>query len=128
MDTCLRIAEEIYKKIENRNGFLGNNSKDMSLFLIEFKREIRNTDIKCKYEFNSLKELIEQIEKHNSKTLDLSLIPSRHQKDEFILWLAVIFESLTDKIVVDSFQEKPTLEPKSLLLDNSEATTTYLRI
>jgi len=87
MDTCLRIAEEIYKKIENRNGFLGNNSKDMSLFLIEFKREIRNTDIKCKYEFNSLKELIEQIEKHNSKTLDLSLIPSRHQKDEFILWL-----------------------------------------
>lgn len=100
----------------------------MSLFLIEFKREIRNTDIKCKYEFNSLKELIEQIEKHNGKTLDLSLIPSRHQKDEFILWLAVIFESLTDKIVVDSFQEKPTLEPKSLLLDNSEATTTYLRI
>ncbi len=127
MDECLRIAEAIYDKIHSRNGFQGDSVKDLNIFIMELKREIRDSNIKFKYEFNNMKELIEQIEKNNGKKIDLTLMPSRKLKGEFILWLAVIYSNITDKVIVETIQKKMVVAPKPKPENNGESITAYLK-
>lgn len=127
MDECLRIAEVVYDKIHSRNGFQGDSVKDLNIFLMELKREIRDSNIKFKYEFNNMKELIEQIEKNNGRKIDLSLMPSRQLKDEFILWLAVVYSNITDKVISETVQKKTVAPPKPKPENNGESITAYLK-
>lgn len=126
MKECTKIAELIYKRVRDKKSFVLDKSKGLDLLLAELKKVIGKTKLKLKYEFNNINDLIEQINLKGGKELDLTLAPNRYQDKEFILWLAVIIENITDEITLDQRREKPNLPIKPQVQDNGEAIQAYL--
>lgn len=126
MKECTKIAELIYKRVRDKKSFVLDKSKGLDLLLAELKKVIGKTKLKLKYDFNNINDLIEQINLKGGKELDLTLAPNRYQDKEFILWLAVIIENITDEITLDQRREKPNLPIKHQVQDNGEAIQAYL--
>lgn len=124
MKECIQIAETVYDRVYKKNGFQGDSYNDIDILLIEIKKEIKDSGIGFKYNFNNFDELCKEINKNKGKMIDMSLMPNRNVKDEFVLWLATVFATITDKVIVEIPKVSP-LSPK--LENNGEAISAYLR-
>ncbi|TCB67407.1 hypothetical protein E0H88_12835 [Acinetobacter sp. ANC 4216] len=125
MNGYAEIAELIYTRVRRRNGFVLDNLKDLDLLLSELKRIIIKTNLKFRYEFNNIEDLLEQISLSNRRKLDLTIIPNRFEDKEFILWFAVIIENITEIIIYDPPRGKfkrPIMSEE----DNGEDIQAYL--
>ena len=101
MNGYSEIAELIYKRVRSREDFVLDNLKDLDLLLNELKTIISKTNLKLKYEFNNTEELFEKVSLNKGGKLDLTIIPNKFEDNEFILWLAVIIENITERILSD---------------------------
>ena len=125
MNDCTKIAELIYRRFRNKKGFILEDTKDLDLILMELKKVISKTKLRLKYKFHNSNELIEQINLKGGKKLDLTLMPNRYDDTEFILWLVVVIENITDKIIIKPKRKKPkSIKPEGK--DNGEAIQAYL--
>ncbi|EXC22319.1 hypothetical protein J520_3211, partial [Acinetobacter sp. 869535] len=52
MKECIQIAETVYDRVYKKNGFQGDSYKDIDILLIEIKKEIKDSGIGFKYNFN----------------------------------------------------------------------------
>lgn len=126
MNGYSEIAELIYKRVRSRDDFVLDNLKDLDLLLNELKTIISKTNLKLKYEFNNTEELFEKVSLNKGGKLDLTIIPNKFEDNEFILWLAVIIENLTERITSDPHRGKlkRPIIPKEQ--DNGEDIQGYL--
>ncbi|WP_017401031.1 hypothetical protein [Acinetobacter radioresistens] len=124
MKEYIQIAETVYDRVHKRNGFQGDSYKDIDILLIEIKKEIKGSGIRFKYNFNDFDELCKEIDKKNGKRIDMSLMPSRRVRDEFVLWLAAMFATIIDKVSIEAAR---TPAPRPKLENNGEAITAHLK-
>jgi len=116
-------------RLERKLEFLKSRSVDGIVVFhveenLEILQKIKDSGIGFKYNFNNFDELCKEINKNKGKMIDMSLMPNRNVKDEFVLWLATVFATITDKVIVEIPKVSP-LSPK--LENNGEAISAYLR-
>ena len=122
----IEIAELIYNRVLDQYGFSSDSSKDLNLLLMELKNMIGKTHFQLKHDFTNIDDLNQQLKLSGGKSVDLILAPNRYQDKEFILWLAVILENITDHNTLNQRDKKIYLPIKSLGKDNGEAILAYL--
>lgn len=95
MPQYLKIAENIYSKIEVEGKFSTDPQELLNSIFRKLRKELIDTDLKLQCQFieieDSFKDCIDR-----KINLDLSLIPHHRHKDEFVLWLASFIENVTE--------------------------------
>lgn len=128
MDESLRIAEEIYCKVRDEQGFSSDYFEDLNNLIFQIKEALRDTKLKLKYEFKDLDDLIDQVSEGSGKRVDLSLMPDRNTNQEFILWFARVIDAITDVIEPMVPQTQGDSKPiKHEPIDNGEDLMVYLK-
>ncbi|RSN77046.1 hypothetical protein [Acinetobacter haemolyticus] len=84
MHSFLKIAENIYEKIEKELGFTENPIEDLNNLMIALRSEVKGSNFKMLYNYINFDDLLMKSE---GLTLDISLIPKSKNKSEYILWL-----------------------------------------
>lgn len=85
MHSFLKIAENIYEKIENELGFTENPIEDLNNLMIALRSEVKGSNFKLLYNYINFEDLLMKSEE---LTIDISLIPKSKNKSEYILWLS----------------------------------------
>lgn len=107
MDQYVSIAEELYCKVRDTQGFTSDYFEDLNRLIGEFKKKGHNNGLLLKYNFKDFDDLIDQISINKGKKIDLSLMPTRETHQEFILWFAGVLALITDEI-------KPEPHPENI--------------
>ncbi|GAA5585020.1 hypothetical protein Acal01_00151 [Acinetobacter calcoaceticus] len=95
MPQYLIIAENVYKKIEDKNLFSENSAETLNHLVGVIRKEIKGTKFKLKYNFIDFDECLTKPLEECAIKLDMSLMPNHKNKDEYILWLAGFIERIT---------------------------------
>ncbi|MDP7846675.1 hypothetical protein QWI81_16910 [Acinetobacter pittii] len=96
MPQYLIIAENVYKKIEDKNLFSESSAENLNQLVGVIRNEIKGTKFKLKYNFIDFEECLTKPLEECAIKLDMSLMPKYKNKDEYILWLAGFIERITD--------------------------------
>ncbi|NAS10116.1 hypothetical protein [Acinetobacter haemolyticus] len=104
MHSFLKIAENIYEKIENELGFTENPIEDLNNLMIALRSEVKGSNFKLLYNYINFEDLLMKSEE---LTIDISLIPKSKNKSEYILWLSGFIAKLL--VVIKNNQSE---EPK----------------
>lgn len=131
MPQYLKMAENIYSKIEVESKFSTDPQELLDSIFRKLRKELIDTDLKLQCQFieieDSFKDCVDR-----KINLDLSLIPHHRHKDEFILWLASLIENVTEggvKRKPRQFDDLPSdiifeIEVRKLLSNLSKSKTT----
>ncbi|MDS7935954.1 hypothetical protein RMB03_15920 [Acinetobacter sp. V91_7] len=95
MPQYLIIAENVYKKIEDKNLFSESSAETLNHLVGVIRKEIKGTKFKLKYNFIDFDECLTKPLEDCAIKLDVSLMPNHKNKDEYILWLAGFIERIT---------------------------------
>lgn len=95
MPQILRIAEKIYKKLNENKEFSNDPIENLNKLIVEIRQEIKGTKLKLLYNFIDFEECLNKPNHDCKVKLDISLIPSIKNEGEFILWLAGFIEKIT---------------------------------
>lgn len=95
MPQYLIIAENVYKKIEDKNLFSESLAENLNQLVGVIRNEIKGTKFKLKYNFIDFEECLTRPLEECAIKLDMSLMPNYKNKDEYILWLAGFIERIT---------------------------------
>lgn len=95
MPQYLIIAENVYKKIEDKNLFSESSAESLNHLVGVIRKEIKGTKFKLKYNFIDFDECLTKPLEECAIKLDMSLMPNHKNKDEYILWLAGFIERIT---------------------------------
>lgn len=95
MPQYLIIAENVYKKIEDKNLFSESSAETLNYLVGVIRKEIKGTKFKLKYNFIDFDECLTKPLEDCAIKLDVSLMPNHKNKDEYILWLAGFIERIT---------------------------------
>ncbi|MDX7879231.1 hypothetical protein [Acinetobacter nosocomialis] len=95
MPQYLMIAEKVYKKIEENNLFSDTPTEHLNNLIGVIRKEIKGTKFKLKYNFIDFEECLTKPLDECAVKIDISLMPSHKNKDEYILWLAGFIERMT---------------------------------
>ena len=95
MPQYLIIAENVYKKIEDKNLFSESSAETLNHLVGAIRKEIKGTKFKLKYNFIDFEECLTKPLQECAIKLDMSLMPKYKNKDEYILWLAGFIERIT---------------------------------
>lgn len=95
MPQYLMIAENVYKKIEDKKLFSENSAENLNHLVGVIRKEIKGTKFKLKYNFIDFEECLTKPLEECAIKLDMSLMPNHKNKDEYILWLAGFIERIT---------------------------------
>ena len=88
MPQYLMIAEKVYKKIEENNLFSDTPTEHLNNLIGVIRKEIKGTKFKLKYNFIDFEECLTKPLDECAVKIDISLMPSHKNKDEYILWSA----------------------------------------
>ncbi|MDQ9019547.1 hypothetical protein RFI02_00265 [Acinetobacter sichuanensis] len=113
MPKFLKIAENIYNKVECKNGFSNNILEDLNNIMIELRKEIKESDIKLVVNYIDFNELFTNSIKYYKLKIDLSILPDFKNKQEFILWLA----GFVERITIGGREKYPPLDHKLYIFD-----------
>lgn len=95
MPQYLMIAEKVYKKIEEQDLFSDSPTEHLNNLIGVIRKEIKGTKFKLKYNFIDFEECLTKPLDECAVKIDISLMPSHKNKDEYILWLAGFVERMT---------------------------------
>lgn len=95
MPQYLMIAEKLYKKIEEQDLFSDSPTEHLNNLIGVIRKEIKGTKFKLKYNFIDFEECLTKPLDECAVKIDISLMPSHKNKDEYILWLAGFIERIT---------------------------------
>ncbi|MFX6545126.1 hypothetical protein ABTG59_02575 [Acinetobacter baumannii] len=98
MPQYLMIAEKVYKKIKEDNLFSDTPTEHLNNLIGVIRKEIKGTKFKLKYNFIDFDEYLTKPLDECTVKIDISLMPSHKNKDEYILWLA----DFIDRITIDT--------------------------
>ncbi len=93
--TRLMIAEKVYKKIKEDDLFSDTPTEHLNNLIGVIRKEIKGTKFKLKYNFIDFDECLTKPLNECAVKIDISLMPSHKNKDEYILWLAGFIERMT---------------------------------
>ena len=96
MPQYLRIAEKIYSYMEKEMYFLEPLQDRLNSIVKRLREELKDTDLKLMYNYIDFVEGFIEKPHDDRISIDISLIPSHKNKDEFILWLAGFIDSITE--------------------------------
>ncbi|EXB27340.1 hypothetical protein J537_0545 [Acinetobacter baumannii 1437282] len=131
MPQYLKIAENIYSKIEVEGKFSIDPQELLDSIFRKLRKELIDTDLKLQCQFIEIEDgFKDSIDRKIN--LDLSLIPHHRHKDEFVLWLASLIENVTEggvKRKPRQFSDLPSdinfeMEIRRLLSNFSKSKTT----
>ncbi|MFG4615282.1 hypothetical protein ACF0AY_16225, partial [Acinetobacter baumannii] len=88
MPQYLMIAEKVYKKIKEDDLFSNTPTEHLNNLIGVIRKEIKGTKFKLKYNFIDFDECLTKPLDECAVKIDISLMPSHKNKDEYILWLA----------------------------------------
>lgn len=109
MTQFLKIAEQIYKRVQVKKGFSDDLSEDLNNLMIELRAEIKISNLRMLYNYINFEELL-MSSKKNDNNLDISIIPKSKNVGEYVLWLSGFIEKIT--IVIE---EKNIVENKVIM-------------
>lgn len=95
MPQYLMIAEKVYKKIKEDDLFSDTPTEHLNNLIGVIRKEIKGTKFKLKYNFIDFDEYLTKPLDECAVKIDISLMPSHKNKDEYILWLAGFIERMT---------------------------------
>ncbi|MDH2565801.1 hypothetical protein QDT73_00350 [Acinetobacter baumannii] len=95
MPQYLMIAEKVYKKIKEDDLFSDTPTEHLNNLIGVIRKEIKGTKFKLKYNFIDFDECLTKPLDECAVKIDISLMPSHKNKDEYILWLAGFIERMT---------------------------------
>lgn len=98
MPQYLIIAENVYKKIEDKNLFSESSAENLNQLVGVIRNEIKGTKFKLKYNFIDFEECLTKPLEECAIKLDMSLMPKYKNKDEYILWLRVLLKELRQEV------------------------------
>ncbi|HCQ9860686.1 hypothetical protein JMA08_06460 [Acinetobacter baumannii] len=96
MPQYLMIAEKVYKKIKEDDLFSDTPTEHLNNLIGVIRKEIKGTKFKLKYNFIDFDECLTKPLDECAVKIDISLMPSHKNKDEYILWLAGFIEKITE--------------------------------
>ncbi|WEI17863.1 hypothetical protein PY247_16115 [Acinetobacter proteolyticus] len=96
MPQYLRIADNIYKRLEGENKFNTPLQECLNLIVKQLREELKDTDLKVKYQYIGFVDGFQHNPLDDHLNVDVSLVPSHKNKDEFLLWLATFIEKITE--------------------------------
>ncbi|MDP7884919.1 hypothetical protein [Acinetobacter baumannii] len=96
MPQYLMIAEKVYKKIKEDDLFSDTPTEHLNNLIGVIRKEIKGTKFKLKYNFIDFDECLTKPLNECAVKIDISLMPSHKNKDEYILWLAGFIEKITE--------------------------------
>ncbi|MFI7960754.1 hypothetical protein ACFMJB_17360 [Acinetobacter baumannii] len=96
MPQYLMIAEKVYKKIKEDDLFSNTPTEHLNNLIGVIRKEIKGTKFKLKYNFIDFDECLTKPLDECAVKIDISLMPSHKNKDEYILWLAGFIEKITE--------------------------------
>ncbi|MBU0297853.1 hypothetical protein KN525_15165 [Acinetobacter baumannii] len=96
MPQYLMIAEKVYKKIKEDDLFSDTPTEHLNNLIGVIRKEIKGTKFKLKYNFIDFDECLTKPLDECAVKIDISLMPSHKNKDEYILWLAGLIEKITE--------------------------------
>ncbi|WP_336943893.1 hypothetical protein [Acinetobacter modestus] len=89
----LKIAEQIYEKVQSKYGFTGEHVEDLNNLMVELKKVGKDSNFKLLYNYINFEDLLMN-SKDLSINLDVSILPKSKNKGEYILWLSGFVEKL----------------------------------
>ncbi|MBJ8506777.1 hypothetical protein I6M96_17465 [Acinetobacter seifertii] len=95
MPQYLMIAEKVYKRFKDQDLFSNIPTEQLNNLIAVIRKEIKNTKFKLKYNFIDFEECLTKPLDQCAVKIDISLMPSYKNKDEYILWLAGFIERIT---------------------------------
>lgn len=95
MPIHLKIAEKIYKELMSKKSFTDEPLDYLNLLIKYIRKEIKGTNLKLLYNFIEFHEEFKKPVSKEGGSIDVSLIPSYKQQDEFLLWFASFIEKVT---------------------------------
>lgn len=109
MTQFLKIAEQIYKRVQVKKGFSDDPSEDLNNLMIELRAEIKASNLKMLYNYINFEELLMSSKKFDTN-LDISIIPKSKNVGEYVLWLSGFIEKITI-----AKEDKKTCENKVIM-------------
>ncbi|KYQ80315.1 hypothetical protein AWW72_18890 [Acinetobacter sp. NRRL B-65365] len=95
MPQYLRLADNLYNVFEQKQLFTYDSQELVNLIFRELRKALKDTDLKLLVNFIDMEKGLIKSQEGDSG-FDLSLIPNYKNKGEFILWLAVFIEKMTE--------------------------------
>ncbi|ENW95840.1 hypothetical protein [Acinetobacter sp. NIPH 298] len=95
MPQFLRIAEKVYRNLQENKAANNDTLENLNTLIIEIRKEIKGTKLKLLYNFIDFEECLNKPNQDCKVQLDISLIPKIKNTDEFILWLAGFIQRIT---------------------------------
>ena len=95
MPQYLRLADNIYKVLDQNKLFTYDSQELINLIFRELRKILKDTDLKLLVNFIDIEKGLIKSQEGDSG-FDLSLIPNYKNKGEFILWLAGFIEKITE--------------------------------
>ncbi len=95
MPQYLMIAEKVYKRFKDQDLFSNIPTEQLNNLIAVIRKEIKDTKFKLKYNFIDFEECLTKPLDQCAVKIDISLMPSYKNKDEYILWLAGFVERIT---------------------------------
>ncbi|RLZ10901.1 hypothetical protein EAH57_00540 [Acinetobacter sp. 2JN-4] len=95
MPQFLRIAEKVYRNLQEKKDTNNDPIENLNILIIEIRKEIKGTKLKLLYNFIDFEECLNKPNQECKVQLDISLIPKIKNEDEFILWLAGFIQRIT---------------------------------
>ncbi|WP_368571352.1 hypothetical protein [Acinetobacter haemolyticus] len=130
MPQYLRIAEKVYKELKENRELSSDPLENLNKLMIKIRKEIKGTKVKLLYNFIDFEECLVKPNSECKVQLDISLIPTLKNEDEFILWLASFIEKITTdgrkklppirKDIPPEFKYTPPKEAKHMPLPEPE--------
>ena len=96
MPQYLRIADNIYRRFEAEGKFNSPLQEYLNLIVKQLRKDLRDTNLKVMYHYIDFVDGFQELPTKNHINIDVSLIPSYKNKEEFILWLAGFIEKNTE--------------------------------
>ncbi len=96
MPQYLRIAENIYRYFEKNKKFNTTLPDCLNMIIKKLQEELKDTDLKLLYNYIDFVERFHKEPPDRQISIDVSVVPSYKNKDEFILWLASFIEKNTE--------------------------------
>ncbi len=113
MPQYLMIAEKVYKKIKEDDLFSNTPTEHLNNLIGVIRKEIKGTKFKLKYNFIDFDECLTKPLDECAVKIDISLMPSHKNKDEYILWFEPYRVCRRVNILRDYPDDKTKLYPRN---------------
>lgn len=110
MHQYLKIAEQIYERVQSKYGFTDDHVEDLNNLMIELRSVVKGSNFKMLYNYINFEDLLMK-SKALSINLDVSILPKSKNKGEYILWLS----GFVGKIIVSTKKSESKLKNKVVM-------------